>query len=108
MNEFKDELITVSNGVPLLDAQTAVKIANFERKIKEIKAAEDALKAAVLEEMESKGILTIKTDDMTISYVAPTDRETFDSKKLREEQPDVYDKYVNITQVKSSVRIKLK
>ena len=108
MNDFRDELITVSNGVALLDAQTAIRIADFERKMKEIKEAEDALKAAILEEMESKNILSIKTNDMTITYVAPSDRETFDSKKLREEKPDLYDEYVKISPVKSSIRIKLK
>lgn len=108
MNEFKDELITVSNGVALLDAQTAVRIAEFERKAKEIKEAEDALKAAILEEMESKGILSIKTEEMTISYVAPSDRESLDSKKLKAEKPDIYDEYVKISPVKSSVRVKLK
>ena len=50
MNDFRDELITVSKGVALLDAQTAAKIADFERRIKELKEAEDKLKAAILEE----------------------------------------------------------
>ena len=108
MNDFRDELITVSNGVALLDAQTAVKIAEFERKIKEIKEAEDALKAAILEEMEGKNILSIKTSDMTISYIGPSDRETLDSKRLKEEKPEIYDEYVKISPVKSSIRIKLK
>lgn len=102
-----DELITVSRGVALLDAQTAVRIAEFERKMKEIKAAEDALKAAILEEMESKGIMSIKTDEMTLSYVAGSERETLDSKRLREEEPELYDKYVKMSPVKASIRIKL-
>ena len=108
MNDFNDELITVSNGVALLDAQTAAKIANFERKMKEIKEAEDALKAAILEEMESKGILSIKTEEMTISYIAESERESLDSKKLKEEKPDLYDEYVKFSPVKSSIRIKLR
>lgn len=108
MNDFNDELITVSNGVALLDAQTAAKIANFERKMKEIKEAEDALKAAILEEMESKGILSIKTEEMTISYIAESEREGLDSKKLKEEKPDLYDEYVKFSPVKSSIRIKLR
>ena len=107
MNDFRDELITVSNGVALLDAQTAIRIADFERKMKEIKEAEDALKAAILEEMESKNILSIKTNDMTITYVAPSDRETFDSKTFRKDHPDLYDQYVNISLVKASVRMKV-
>ncbi len=104
---MQDELITVSQGVALLDAQTAVRIAEFERKMKEIKAAEDALKAAILEEMESKGIKSIKTDDMTISFVAASEKETFDSKQLRADEPDMYDKYIKMTPVKASIRIKL-
>ena len=104
---MQDELITVSQGVALLDAQTAVRIAEFERKMKEIKAAEDALKAMILEEMESKGIKSIKTDDMMISFVAASEKETFDSKQLRADEPDMYDKYIKMTPVKASIRIKL-
>ena len=104
---MKDELVTVSQGVALLDAQTAVRIAEFERKMKEIKEAEDALKAAILEEMEDKGIKSIKTDDMTISYIAPSDRETLDTKRLKAELPDIYDDFVKIAPVKSSIRIKV-
>lgn len=102
-----DELITVSQGVALLDAQTAVRIAEFERKMKEIKEAEDALKTAILEEMEDKDIKSIKTDDMTISYIAASDRESLDTKRLKSENPDIYDAYVKISPVKSSIRIKL-
>lgn len=104
---MRDELITISQGNALLDGQTAVKIAEFERRIKEIKEAEDALKAAILEEMAEKNILSIKTDDMTISYVAGTERETLDSKSLRAEHPDIYDSYIKMTPVKASIRIKL-
>ena len=108
MNQFMDELITVSNGVALLDAQTAAKIADFERKIKELKEAEDALKAAILEEMEEKGILSIKTEDMTVSYVASYDRESLDTKRLKEEKPEIFDEYVKFSTVKPTVKIKLR
>lgn len=104
---MKDELITISRGVALLDAQTAVKIADFERRIKEIKVAEDALKAAILEEMADKNILSVKTDEMTISFVAGTERESLDSKRLRAEHPDLYDEYIVMSPVKPSIRIKL-
>lgn len=105
---MRDELITISQGVALLDAQTAVRIAEFERKAKEIKEAEDNLKKEILEEMEAKGIIKLETEEMTITYVAPTDRETFDSKRLRAENPSLYDEYINISPVKASVRVKLK
>ncbi|MBO7326263.1 MAG: hypothetical protein J6U74_01995 [Clostridia bacterium] len=102
-----DGLITLSNGVALLDPTTADRIEDFERTIKEIKEKEDELKQMILAEMEEKNILTIKTETMTISYVAPTDRETLDSKRLKAEKPDLYDEYVKMSPVKANVRIRL-
>lgn len=103
-----NDLITIKDGNALLDVETSAKIAEFERKMKEIKEAEDALKQGILKEMEQKGILKVETEEMTISYVAPTDRETFDSKRFKFDHPDMFDEYVKLTPVKSSVRIKVK
>ena len=61
-----------------------------------------------MREMEQKGVVKLDNDVVTITYIAPTDRETFDSKKFKEEQPDMYDEYVKISPVKASVRIKVK
>lgn len=103
-----NDLITIKDGNALLDVETSAKIAEFERKMKEIKEAEDALKQGILKEMEQKGILKVETEEMTISYIAPTDRETFDSKRFKFDHPDMFDEYVKLTPVKSSVRIKVK
>ena len=102
------ELITVQNEVAMLDATTAKQIAKFEKMAKEIKAKEDEIKKAILEEMESRGIIKLETDDLTIRYVAPTERETLDAKTLRQEAPDIYDTYVKLSPVKPSIRITLK
>lgn len=91
-----------------LDVNVSQQIAEFEKAIKEMKAKEDELKQAILEEMESKSIIKIDSDDLTISYVAPTDRETFDSKSFKAEHQDLYDEFVKMTPVKSSIRIKVK
>ena len=101
-------LITLENNIAVLEPQTASTIAHFEKQMKYIKEQEDMLKKAILKEMEANGIIKIDTDEMTITYVAPTDRETFDSKTFKEENPLVYDAYVKITPVKSSIRIKVK
>ena len=103
-----DELITIVDGNALLDPNISLGLAEFERKAKEIKEAEDVLKQRILEEMESKGILKIDTPHLTISYIAPTDRESFDSKRFRTEHPDMFDEFVKMSPVKSSVRLKVK
>lgn len=102
------ELIKVYGEAAILDGTTAKHIAEFEKMAKDIKAKEDELKKAILAEMESKGIIKLETDELTISYVASTDRETFDSKKLRSDNPDLYDEYIRMSTVKPSIRIKLK
>lgn len=101
------DLIKIENGISILDVDVSEKIAEFEKQISLIKEAEDALKEIIKAEMEAKGILKIETDSMMISYVAPTYRETFDSKKFKADNPEMYDEYVKMSPVKSSIRIKL-
>ena len=102
------ELIRLENGISVLDATVIGQIAEFERNIKALKEAEDRLKAAILDEMENKGLLKLDSEAMTITYVAPTTRESFDTKALRADFPEVDDAYAKISPVKASVRIKIK
>ena len=102
------ELIKVFQDIAILEPETAAKVAEFERLAKEVKKKEDELKKAILEEMEAKGIVKVETDDLVINYIAPTDRETLDSKELKKDLPDIYDTYVRITPVKASVRVRTK
>lgn len=101
------DLITIENDIAILDIETNNKIAEFERQMKSLKEQEDLLRQKILEEMEKKGILQIKTNNLIISYKAPTIRETFDSKKFKEEHPRQYDKYIKTSEVKSSIQIKV-
>jgi hypothetical protein len=103
-----NELITITNGIASLNPETAQQIAEFERKAKEIKDAEDALRAEILKEMEAKNILSLETEEIKISYKSQYDRESFDSKTFRNEHADLYDSYVRMTPVKSSIVIKVK
>ena len=103
----KPMLVTVEN-ITLLNPEVSMALAKFERQAKEIKAKQDELKQRILEEMEAQGIIKVETDDITITYVAPTSRETFDSKKFRKDNPDLYDEYVSINSVKASIRMKVK
>lgn len=103
-----NSLITIENGNAVLNAEISLQIAEFERQVKSIKAQEETLKKAILKAMEDNNIIRLETDDITVSYVASTDRETLDSKSLRNDLPDIYDEYIKITKVKPSIRIKVK
>lgn len=66
------------------------------------------IQEAILKQMEEKNIRMFKNDRFTISYVSPTTRVGIDTKRLKEERPDIAEEYKTETQVKASVRIKLK
>lgn len=102
------ELIKVEEGNAILNISTSKQLYEFEKAMKELKEQEDEIKEAILKEMEDKNIKKIENENLLISYIAPSDRETFDSKTFRAEHSDMYDEYVKFTPVKSSVRIKLK
>lgn len=99
------ELITISNGLPVLRPDIASQIAVFEMQAKCIKEQEETLKKAILEEMEAKGIIGIDTPDLKITYISPTEREKFDSKGFRRDYPDIYDEYITFQPVKSAIRL---
>lgn len=103
-----NDLILYSEGKALLDPDVADLITDFERKIKRLKQTEDELRGRILEEMEEKGIKKLETPNMTITYKAPFDKETFQSKEFRTDHPELYDAYVKISTNKSSIMIKLK
>lgn len=103
-----NELITVQDGATILDTEVAEKIAEFERKSKEIEDAKKSLREQILAEMESKNIKSVETKSLLITYKASYDRESFDSKGFKKDHPDLYDEYISMTSVKPSVSIKLK
>lgn len=103
-----NDLIRIVDGNAELLPEIASKIAAFEIEAKRIKEAEDELKRAILSEFEKYGIIKIDTPELMINYIAATDRESLDTKALKEDLPDIYDTYVKLTKVKPSLRIKVK
>lgn len=107
-NEVDEETGVITEIRYYLDSKITNELAAIQKIIKDAKAREDEIKQTILSEMESKNIIKVDTPYFTISYVAPTQRETLDVKSFKEANPDLYDEYVKFTDVKSSVRIKLK
>lgn len=102
------EMIMMTQERPALRPEIASQIAEFERQVKSIKEKEEALKKAILDEMEASGVVKLDTEELTITYIPPTDRERFDAKTFREDSPRLYDRYVSFIPVKASIRIRVK
>ena len=83
-------------------------IAFYETlKAKAEKAAQQ-VREKIVDSMLKQGITKFENENLTITYVAPTTAETFDSTRFKAEQPDVYKQYTKTINKKASVRIKLK
>lgn len=78
-------------------------------RIKETEKLAEEYKATLLAWMEAHGVLNIKGEGFTVSYVSPTTRKTFDAKKAQADFPALKDEqYYKTSAVKSSVKITLK
>lgn len=95
-------------GLPKEILPVIQKLQELEIQAKSIKEKQDTLKVSILEAMEKYGLTKWDNEVMTISYIAPTTRSSIDSAKLKKELPDVAAKYTKTSNVKSSIRIKLK
>lgn len=75
---------------------------------RELKEKKEKIREILLKEMEEKNILKLENENISITYKAPTERETFRTAKFKKDLPDLYDTYVEFTPVKSSLVIKIK
>lgn len=99
-----NEIILTENGLTEEDKNLLV---NFFRAQKELKKQEELLKANLLNQMKEHDIKQIKIEEenIVIDYILPSSRESIDSRRLREEKPDIYDEYCKISPVKDYVKI---
>ena len=103
-----DEMIVFENGNAVITKEVLDQIAVIDTQMKFYDTQYKALKEQLKEKMEASGIVKIEMPDVDITYVGPTQRESLDSKALRAEEPEIYNKFIKKSDVKSSIRIKVK
>lgn len=85
-------------------------LANFSKilhKIAELEKSIKPMREQIKEEMEKRAITALKLGNLSITYVGPTKRKTLDTARFKQENADLYNKYIKEDDVKSSIRIKL-
>ena len=101
---FGNEIVMLSSKIAVLETS----LASFKSMEKEYKD----LKEKLYNIFEEKGILSFDTGTVKITKVAPTsyDTVTIDTKKLQDEEPNIYEKYKKIktTSKKGYILIKAK
>lgn len=111
--EKEGYILDQSSLVPTANADKAVMelhkvttyIENLKQRIKEAEKEKEELQNAFLQKMEETGTKSIVTDFCKITYVASSTRNGIDSKRLKEEMPDIYEEYKTTTVIKPSIRI---
>lgn len=88
-----------------VNAENSTKITQAIQTIEKLEKDIKLFHEAVLSEMQLKGIKKFDNGQISITYIEPTTRVSVDSKKLKEELPDVYKKYSKESEVKASVKI---
>ena len=101
------ELTIKENGVAAVSLADRDRILAIEEAMRAAKQEFDNYRKELLGFMESNNIRKIEMPGLTITYIDPTDREMFDKKTFRTDNPDLYDHYAYMAPVKSTVRVKV-
>ena len=100
---------TDSTEVPALISTTVIdEYVRMTNEVARMQERIDTIKEAALEAMKACGVKSWKCDRMSMTYVAPKVSKRLDSKKLKEEHPDIYEEYTTESQQKESILIKIK
>ena len=97
---FNDRLVEYNNTINKLSVLEK-ELARLSDMEKEAKTQREILYGL----MEKVGVKTIVTDALMITKVNPTTTKTIDSKKLKEEMPEIAEQYTKVSNKKGYVKI---
>ena len=104
---MNDLIVKKEDNYQLTDAVIS-ELKMIDEEEKKVKEKKEKIREILLKEMEDKNILKLENENISITYKAPTERETFRTKDFKKDLPDLYDAYVEFTPVKGSLLIKFK
>ena len=100
---FKNEVTEYRN--------TVTKLSRLENELQKLKMIENEAKEQreiLYNLMQKYNVKSMETEHLQITRVNPTQALTIDSTKLKEEQPELIEKYSKVSNRKGYVRIKCK
>lgn len=80
----------------------------LSKRIKELTEEYDAIKSEVLQKMIENKDKSFDTGNILITVVAPSTRDTFDSKKFKTEHEDLYSQYTQKSTTKESLKLTIR
>lgn len=92
------------DGVLALTEDSKKVIVDYLLAKKAMEEAEKKLREQLMTAMEENNVLSIVTDEFTISYTGTTFAEKFNVKKFKEEHEDLYNSYIEMQPKSASIR----
>lgn len=111
--EIKGEQYQVTTLVPsaekqLVPAQLVNTIIDIEEQASYISEVQKDYKEKLKTAMRENGIKTWDAGRLRVSYTAPSQANSFDSKKFQEDHADLYAKYLKVTTKADSIRVTIR
>lgn len=100
-----EELVKIENGEITVAEEIVNKIIEFNKAKKEMEYQEKLLKDGLMEAMNNLGIKKFIINGLSATIKDGSTRTTIDSKRLKEECPDIYEAYSKTSEVKSSITL---
>lgn len=100
-----NELVKFENNEIMISKDTIEKLKNFYELKAKMDIVEKELKSDLKTVMELKGIKKFIVNGLCATIKDSTTRTTIDSKRLKEECPDIYEEYSKTTNVASSITL---
>lgn len=107
-DKLTQELKEVNDTMLAVQTEITKATANFQTQLEELREQDKKLREAIETAMRDNDVKKFENDVVAITYVAPSTRTTIDTKKFQAEQPELAKQYERVSQVKDSVRIKVK
>lgn len=98
-----EELVKIENGEITVAEEIVNKIIEFNKAKKEMEYQEKLLKDGLFEAMNELGIKKFIINGLSATVKDGSTRTTIDTKRLKEECPDIYEAYSKTSEVKSSL-----
>lgn len=102
----KARIINMTNQLANVSKQEMQMFNDMVVKMKALEGMIDNMKKDILKGMEENRIYNIQLPNVKITYTSPHEKENFNTKLFKEEEPELYNKYLQKSSVKSSISIK--
>lgn len=107
-NKLLDELSVNLQKQQEIEVAITKQVKKFQDELATLKAKDAELRSAIKDAMEKNDVKKFENDYVVITYISPSVRMGLDIAKIKEEEPEVYKKYLKRSPIKSSIRLKVK